>query len=70
MKQLTVKTRTNKFTETIVNNTEGTQNTVKLNPRVEHIHLADPDTSEEQKQQLIHLMNKYDMCFASNNGPG
>ena len=41
MKQPTVKTRTN---------IEG-QTTVKVNPRVEQINLADSDTSEEQKQQ-------------------
>ena len=39
---------------------------MKLNPRVEKIHLADSDTNEAQKQQLIKLMNKYGMCFANN----
>ena len=38
-------------------------NNVKLKPRVEKIHLAEPDTNEDQKQQLI---NKYEMCFANN----
>ena len=38
--------------------------TVKLNPRVEHIE--DSDTLEEQKEQLIRIMNKYEMCFANN----
>ena len=48
MRQTTVKTRTNEFLGTIVNNIESTQTTIKLNPRVEHIHLTDSDTSEEQ----------------------
>jgi len=39
---------------------------VKLNPRVEKIHLADTETTEEQKQRLIRLMNKYELCFANN----
>ena len=41
-------------------------NNVKLKPRVEKIHLAESDTNEDQKQQLIKLMNKYEMCFANN----
>ena len=41
-------------------------NSVKLKPRVEKIHLAESDTNEDQKQQLIKLMNKYEMCFANN----
>ena len=49
-----------------MNNIENKPTTIKLNPRVEQIHLADSDTSEEQKQQLIHLMNRYEMCFANN----
>ena len=48
-KQPTVKTRTNEFLGTIVNNIESKQTTIKLNPRVEQIHLADSDTSEERK---------------------
>ena len=64
--QPTVKSRTNEFLGTIVNNIEGKQTTVKLNPRVEQIHLADSNTSEEQKQQLLRPMNKYEMCFAKN----
>ena len=56
MKQLTVKTRTNEFLGIIANNIEQRQ---KLNPRVEQIHLADSDTSEKQKSQLIRIMNKY-----------
>ena len=35
MKQLTVKTITNEFLGTIVNNIESKQTTIKLNPRVE-----------------------------------
>ena len=61
-----MKTRNNEFLGTIVNNIEGKHTTVKLNPRVVQIHLADSNTSEEQKQQLIRLMNKYEMCFANN----
>ena len=41
-------------------------NKVNLKPRVEKIHLAESDTNEDQKQQLIKLMNKYEMCFANN----
>ena len=41
-------------------------NNVKLKPRVEKIHLAESDTNEDQKQQLIKMMNKYEMCFANN----
>ena len=48
MKQPTVRTGTNEFLGTIVNNIEGKQTTIKLNTRVEPIHLADSDTSEEQ----------------------
>ena len=59
MKQPTVKPRTNEFLGTIVNNIESKQITLNLNPRVEQIHLADSDPSEEQKQQLIRIMNKY-----------
>ena len=66
MKQPTMKTRTNEVLGTIVNNIESKQTTIKLNPRVEQIHLADSDTSEEQKEQLIHIMNRYKMCFANN----
>ena len=62
MKQPTVKTRPNEFLETIVNNIEGIETTVKLNPRLDQISLAASDTSEEEKQQLIHIMNKYEMC--------
>ena len=50
----------------VINSSSITDNSVKLNPRVEKIHLADSDTNEEQKQQLIKLMNKYGMCFANN----
>ena len=39
---------------------------MKLKPRVEKIHLAESDTNEDQKQQLIKLMNKYEICFANN----
>ena len=39
---------------------------VKLNDRVKAINLADSDTTEEQKKQLITLMNKYEKCFANN----
>ena len=49
-----------------MNNIENKPTTIKLNPRVEQIHLADSDTSEEQKEQLIRIMNKYEMCFANN----
>ena len=45
----------------VICNTE--DNNVKLKPRVEKIHLAEPDTNEDQKQQLIKLMNKYEMCL-------
>ena len=55
MKQPTVKTRTNEFLKAIVNNIEIKQSTIKLNPKVEQIHLADSDTSEEQKEHLIHI---------------
>ena len=44
---------------------EGKQTTLKLNSRIEQIQLAGSDTSEEQKEQLIRLMNKYDMCFVN-----
>ena len=64
MKQPTVKTRTNEFLGIIVNNNiQGKQTTIQFNPRVEHIHLEDYDTSEDQKQQLIRLINKHEMCF-------
>ena len=66
MKQPTVKTRNNEFLGTIMNNIENKPATIKLNPRVEQIHLADSDPSEEQKEQLIRIMNKYEMCFANN----
>ena len=66
MKQPTVKARNNEFLGTIMNNIENKPTTIKLNPRVEQIHLADSDTSEEQKEQLIRIMNKYEMCFANN----
>ena len=66
MKQPTVKTRIQAFLGTIVNNIESKQTTINLNPRLEQIHLPDSDTSEEQKQQLIRIMNKYEMCFANN----
>ena len=66
MKQPTVKTRTNEFLGSIVNNIESKQSTIKLNSRVEQIHLADSDTSEEQHEQLIRIMNKYEMWFANN----
>ena len=59
MKQPTMKTRTNEFLGTIVNNIESKHPTIKLNPRVELIHLADSDTSEDQKKLLIRIMNKY-----------
>ena len=66
IKQPTEKTRTNEYLGTIVNNIEGKHITIKLNHRVEQINLADSDTSEEQKQPLIRLINKYEMCFANN----
>ena len=66
MKQPTVKTRNNEFLGIIMNNIENKPTTIKLNPRVEQIHLADSDTSEDQKEQLIRIMNKYEMCFANN----
>ena len=66
MKQPTVKTRNNEFLGIIMNNIENKPTTIKLNPRVEQIHLADSDTSEEQNEQLIRIMNKYEMCFANN----
>ena len=66
MKQPTMKTRTHEFLGTIVNNIESKQPTVKLNPRIGQIHLADSDTSEEQNEQLIRIVNKYEMCFANN----
>ena len=51
---------------TIMNNIEQRQTTVKLIRRVEQIHLVDSDTAEEQKQQLIRILNKYEMCFVNN----
>ena len=39
MKQPTVKTRINEFLGTIANNIKSKQATIKLNPRVEQIHL-------------------------------
>ena len=39
---------------------------MRLKPRVEKIHLPESDTNEDQKQQLIKLMNKYQMYFANN----
>ena len=54
-----MKTRNNEFLGTIMNNIENKSTTIKLNPRVEQIHLADSDTSEEQNEQLIRIMNKY-----------
>ena len=65
MKQLTVKTRNNEFLGTIMNNIENKPTTIKLNPILKQIHLADSETSEEQKEQLIRIMNKYEMCFAT-----
>ena len=62
-KQPTVKTGNNDLLGTIMINIENKPTTIKLNPRVEQIHLADSDTSEEQKEQLIRIMNKYEMCF-------
>ena len=50
MKQPNVKTRTNEFLGTIVNNIESKNTTINLNSRVEQIHLTDSDTSEEQKK--------------------
>ena len=41
LKQPTVKTRTNEFLVTIVNNIEGNQTMIKLNPRVEKIIRTD-----------------------------
>ena len=41
MKQPTMKTRTNEFLGTIVNNTESKQTTIKLNPIVEQIPLTE-----------------------------
>ena len=61
-----MKTRTHEFLGTIVNNIESKQTTIKLSHRVEEIHLADSDTLEEQKEQLIRIMNKCEMCFAIN----
>ena len=46
-----------------MNNIENKLTTIKLNPTVEQIHIADSDPSEEQKEQLIRTMNKYEMCF-------
>ena len=66
MKQPTMKTRTHEFVGTIVYNIEGKKTTIQLNHRVEEIHLADSDTSEEQKEQLIRIVNKYEMCFVNN----
>ena len=66
MKQPAVKTGTNEFLGTKVNNIEIKHTTIKMNTRVKQIHLVDSDTSEEQKQQLIRLINKYKMCFANN----
>ena len=66
MKQLNVKTRNNELLGTIMNNIENKPTTIKLTPRVEQIHLADSDTSKEQKEQCIRIMNKYEMCFANN----
>ena len=43
MKQPTVKTRTNEFLGTIMNNIENRPTTIKLDPRVGQIHLADSD---------------------------
>ena len=48
----------------VITSTEN--NDEKLKPRVEKIHLAEYDTNEDQKQQLIKLMNKYEMCFTNN----
>ena len=50
----------------LVNNIESKLTTINLNPRVEQIHLADSGVSEEQKEQLIRIMNTYEMCFANN----
>ena len=36
-----------------------------LKPRVEKIHITDSDTDSTQKQKLIQLANKYEMCFAN-----
>ena len=46
MKQPTVKTRTNDVLGPMVNNIEGKHTTVKSNPGVEQLHLADSDSSE------------------------
>ena len=58
MKQPTVKTRNNEFLGTIMNNIENKPTTFKLNLRVEQFYIADSDTSEEQKEQLIRIMKK------------
>ena len=49
MKQPTVKTRNNEFLGIIMNNIENKPTTIKLNPRVEQIHLADSDTFRRAK---------------------
>ena len=49
-----------------MNNIESKPTTIKLNPRVEQIYLADSDTSEEQKEHLIRIINQYEMCFDNN----
>ena len=48
----------------VITSTE--DNNDKLKPRVEKIHLTESDTNEDQKQQLIKLMNTYEMCYANN----
>ena len=52
IKQPTVKTRNNEFLGTIMNNIENKPTTIKLNPRVEQMHLTDSDTSEEQEKTI------------------
>ena len=38
----------------------------QLNKRVAAISLKESDTDDDQKQRLIHLMNRFETCFANN----
>ena len=38
----------------------------QLNKRVAAISLMESDTDDDQKQRLIHLMNRFETCFANN----
>ena len=48
------------------NGSNSVENIYELHERVKDIHIADSDTNDYQKEQLIQLANKYKLCFANN----